>query len=188
MARKAELAKLGPFFGCRDVMNSTWLIGQFDMAGWRGYDVDMSQQDDSDSSSYTIDDLAGETGFDRRVIRSFIEQGLLRGPDPMGRYARYSKTHLDRLLAIKALKNVQGMPINEVRRALLSMSHNDIQALAVSSMGDNIIYPPPPTVNRVDDAAESPCGSALEYIRSIEQQSEKKQANAAGGWEAQKTE
>jgi DNA-binding transcriptional MerR regulator len=165
-------------------MNSTWRVGQFDMSRWRGYDVDMSQQDDSDSSSYTIDDLAGETGFDRRVIRSFIEQGLLRGPDSMGRYARYSKTHLDRLLAIKALKNVQGMPINEVRRALLSMSHNDIQALAVSSMGDNIIYPPPPTVSKADDAPES-AASALDYIRSIEQQSEKKQANAGSSWEVQ---
>jgi DNA-binding transcriptional MerR regulator len=155
------------------------------MAGWRGYDVDMSQQDDSDSSSFTIDDLASETGFDRRVIRSFIEQGLLRGPDSMGRYARYSKTHLDRLLAIKALKNVQGMPINEVRRALLSMSQNDIQALAVSSLTDNIIYPPPPTVSKdADDVPESN-SSALEYIRSIEQQAEKKQANAPSSWDVQ---
>lgn len=149
------------------------------MLHWRGYDVDMSQQDDSDSSSYSIDDLASETGFDRRVIRSFIEQGLLRGPDTMGRYARYSQSHLNRLLAIKALKNAQGMPINEVRRALLSMSQHDIQALAVSSIAENIIYPPPPTVSKVDDAAEPPA-SALEYIRSIEQQeSERKLANSS---------
>jgi len=141
----------------------------------------MSQQDDmTDTSSYTIDDLASETGFDRRVIRSFIEQGLLRGPDSMGRYARYSKSHLDRLLAIKALKNIQGMPLHEVRRALLSMSQQDIQALAVSSLAENIIYPPPPVVGRVEES-ESP-SSALDYIRSIEEKAAEKKSPPQNIW------
>lgn len=104
--------------------------------------------------TFSLDELASESGFDRRVIRSFIEQGLLRGPDSMGRYARYSRAHLERLLAIKALKNMHGLPLHEVRRQLLSMSGQDIRTLASTTGPHRALIP-------ADSA------SASEYLRSL---------------------
>ena len=68
---------------------------------------------DTDRASYSLEDLSAKTGFEVRVIRSFIEQGLLRGPSSLGRYARYSDWHLVRLLAIKALKDRRGLTYSE---------------------------------------------------------------------------
>lgn len=82
------------------------------------------------TDGYSIEELADETGFDKRVIRSFIEQGLLRGPDTKGRYARYTNAHLVRLRAIKQLRDARGMTLGEIRIALLTMNEDDLRALA----------------------------------------------------------
>ncbi len=104
-----------------------------------------------DRPSYSLEDLAAETGFDIRVIRSFIEQGLLRGPSSLGRYARYSDWHLIRLLAIKALKEQRGHTHSDIRQTLLCMSDSEIIALAETAR----------------EPHESQRSSALDYIRSL---------------------
>lgn len=74
----------------------------------------------------------------------------MRGPTTLGRYARYSRQHLERLQAIKVLKEKQGLRVVEVRQQLLAMSDAEIAALAEtgSTLG-----------------AQHPEGSALDYIR-----------------------
>ncbi len=104
-----------------------------------------------DRPSYSLEDLAAETGFDIRVIRSFIEQGLLRGPSSLGRYARYSDWHLIRLLAIKALKEQRGHKHSDIRQTLLCMSDSEIIALAET----------------VKEPNQNQRSSALDYIRSL---------------------
>lgn len=105
---------------------------------------------EQEQTSFSLDELSQESGFDTRVIRSFIEQGLMRGPTTLGRYARYSRQHLERLQAIKVLKEKQGLRVVEVRQQLLAMSDAEIAALAEtgSTLG-----------------AQQPEGSALDYIR-----------------------
>lgn len=88
--------------------------------------------DEGEAISFSIDELSDESGIDTRVIRSFIEQGLLRGPSKLGRYARYSQQHLHKLLAIKVLKDKQGLKLSEVRQQLLSMSEAQIEMLATT--------------------------------------------------------
>ena len=106
------------------------------------------------STSYTLEELAQETGFDVRTIRNFIEQGLLRGPTTLGRYARYSERHLVRLLAIKALKEKQGLRLTDTRQTLLCMSEIEIAQLAETVR------------TRKDDNAVS----ALDYLKSLNMQ------------------
>lgn len=112
---------------------------------------------------YTIEELASLTGFDRRVIRSFIEQGLMRGPDSLGRYARYTRAHLQRLLAIKELKEKRAMQLSEIRQALMVMSEDELRALA----GEPVLVQTPSSAvaSSYSDGPETV--SALEYIRSI---------------------
>lgn len=81
-------------------------------------------------ATFTLEELAEESGFDKRVIRSFIENGLLLGPDSRGRYARYGPGHLTRLKAIRNLRERQSLSFNEVRQALMGMSDEDIRTLA----------------------------------------------------------
>ncbi len=89
------------------------------------------------TNQFSIEELADETGFDKRVIRSFIEQGLLCGPDTKGRYARYNDAHVFRLKAIKALRENRRLNIAEIRNAFLSMSEEDIKALAGEQTTDS---------------------------------------------------
>lgn len=94
-----------------------------------------------ESDVYTLDELSSLTGFDRRVIRSFIEQGLLRGANSMGRYARYSSYHLSRLLAIKILKEHQGLSLAAIRTALVTMSEDEMTNLVARSSGFHLNLP-----------------------------------------------
>lgn len=102
--------------------------------------------------SFSIEELASLTGFDRRVIRSFIEQGLLLGPDKMGRYAQYSSLHLNRLLAIKFFREKEGMTTGSIRSKLLTMSPKELDVVAKDALADK------------DSKAQS---SALDYLKSI---------------------
>lgn len=114
---------------------------------------------DPSSTTFSLEELSHESGLDTRVIRSFIEQGLMRGPTSLGRYARYSRHHLERLQAIKILKERQGLRLSEVRQQLLLMSDAQIAALAETGSRDS---------NFVDS-------SALDYILSQSQQFESEQ-------------
>lgn len=109
---------------------------------------------DTDRQSYSLEDLSAKTGFEVRVIRSFIEQGLLRGPSTLGRYARYSDWHLVRLLAIKALKERRGFKHSDIRQTLLCMSESEILSLAETASSET----------------GSRRSSALDYIQSLNPQ------------------
>lgn len=106
------------------------------------------------NKSYSLDDLSNVTGFDKRAIRNFIEKGLLRGPDSMGRYARYSEAHLSRLLAIKWMRDNQGMNTQKIRTYLLTMSQDELDIIVAKATSSGI------------DNSEIK-STALDYIRSI---------------------
>ena len=108
------------------------------------------------NNSYSLDDLSNLTGFDRRAIRNFIEKGLLRGSDSMGRYARYSEDHLSRLLAIKWMRDDQGMSTGRIRASLLTMSKDELDLIVAKASSTGI------------DSSEHK-SSALDYIKSISQ-------------------
>lgn len=104
-----------------------------------------------ETNSYSLEELSALSGFDRRVIRSFIEQGLLKGPESMGRYARYSSSHLTRLLAIRNLREQQGLTLGAIRTALVTMSEDELNVVANKS-----------------PASQIPESSALDYLRAIQ--------------------
>ena len=94
------------------------------------------------TQEYTIESLAKLVGLQRRTIRNYITQGLLRGPDSLGRNARYTDYHLKRLKLIKQMKLVLNLSLSEIRRLLNTVGANedltfgDIK-LAAGSMPDD---------------------------------------------------
>lgn len=99
-------------------------------------------------------ELAERVGIQPRTIRSYIEQGLLRGPEIGGRGARYGIYHLERLQAIRTLKDDRGLPLAEVRRVLLAMSASEMSALAATP--------------EEESAPPARAESALEYLRNVQ--------------------
>ena len=116
-----------------------------------------------DMPDYSLEDLAKILRINPRTIRSYIQQGLLRGPDSLGRNARYGEYHLKRLRVIRTLKDDHNLPLSEIRR-LVTMAgpDEDIQIQLVPTSG--LPQERSPSVKSdLDDASSS---SALDYIRA----------------------
>ena len=58
-----------------------------------------------DNDLLTLQDLADATGVEPRTIRSYVEKGIIPGPDSLGRGARYPRESLDRLKVLQLLRD-----------------------------------------------------------------------------------
>jgi len=67
--------------------------------------------------SWSLQELAAETGVPARTIRFYIARGLLAGPAGAGRGAAYGGEHLVRLQAIRKLQ-AKGLMLAEIARAV----------------------------------------------------------------------
>jgi DNA-binding transcriptional MerR regulator len=69
-----------------------------------------------DKTTWTLSELAGETGLTARTIRYYIARGLLDGPGTAGRGAAYNAAHVERLREIQRLQ-AEGRMLAEIGRA-----------------------------------------------------------------------
>lgn len=115
----------------------------------------------------TLEELAEMSGISLRTIRFYIQEGLLAGPDTRGKYARYSKKHLQQLLVIQGLKDLH-MPLQEIRQLMETLSLEELQrkvdkqAKMKPSYSRNII------TERESQEKLKERSSALDYIHSLE--------------------
>ena len=64
--------------------------------------------------TYSIGDLAAAGGVSRRTVRFYVQRGLLAPPLGLGRGARYTEAHLDRLREVRTGHD-HGLPLRELR-------------------------------------------------------------------------
>ena len=57
-----------------------------------------------EEKTYTIDELSDMTGYSRRTIRYYVQQGLIGAPAGRGRGGFYYDSHLQKLKEIRALR------------------------------------------------------------------------------------
>jgi DNA-binding transcriptional MerR regulator len=126
---------------------------------------------------FNLEDLANAVGMTPRTIRSYIQQGLLRGPDAMGRNAHYSAYHFKRLEVIKTLKNDYGMGMREIRR-LVTMAGPD-EDLRIESLMDDLTKPDFRPRSTHESSAPA-VGSALDFIRNRQALSRPSEETAEG--------
>ena len=81
----------------------------------------------------TLAQLAADSGLLPRTIRSWVTQGLLPGPLTRGPTARYPADTLERLLAIRAMRDHLHMPLTAIRQELLVASREAVRALAAKA-------------------------------------------------------
>lgn len=63
---------------------------------------------------FNIDELADLGGVTRRTVRYYIQEGLLPAPLGVGRGNHYDRSHLDRLLRVKAEQEA-GRSLDDIR-------------------------------------------------------------------------
>jgi DNA-binding transcriptional MerR regulator len=102
----------------------------------------------TDEVTLSLTELATVAGVTPRTVRYYIGQGLLPGPDELGRGARYSAGHLDRLALIRRLQR-EHLPLAEIRTRLGELDDEEVHAL--------VSAPSPAPAS----------GSALDYVRGV---------------------
>ena len=65
----------------------------------------------------TIQDLCELTGYSRRTVRYYVQEGLLDPPAGRGRGGFYFDSHLEKLLKIKALQD-KGLRLSAILEVL----------------------------------------------------------------------
>ena len=79
---------------------------------------------------FSLNELANRCGYSPRLVRRYIEQGLLPPAQTRGRGAYYTAVHLDRLRAVEVLKTRDQLRINEIRQVLDNLSGDEIRHVA----------------------------------------------------------
>ena len=108
---------------------------------------------------FSLEELAHLGGCSPRLVRRYIEQGLLPPAQVRGPGAYYAVAHLDRLRAVLVLKSRDGLRIAVIRQILDNLSGDEIQQVAAGVALELDSLPPvrSPPVNAVvvDSAVQS---------------------------------
>ena len=76
--------------------------------------------------NYSLDSLVEQTGFSKRTIRFYIQQGVLDSPDGNTKGAVYTVDHLERLLLIRRLTK-QGYSLSGIKQYLQNQDGHEIE-------------------------------------------------------------
>src|SRR5579859_8020664 len=110
---------------------------------------------------YTIEQLASLADVSVRNIRYYTQEGLLPPSDARGRYALYTRAHLDRLRAIQKLKSAY-LPLWAIKQQLDALTDAQVRDLlagreAVMAQEQSAVFEKP----------EPPAETAIEYIARL---------------------
>jgi len=79
-----------------------------------------------ESKQYNIEELSELTGFTRRTIRYYIQEGLIGPPAGRGRGGFYNDSHLDKLIYIKSLQE-RGLNLAAINELLNTGKTNSVE-------------------------------------------------------------
>lgn len=119
--------------------------------------------DDQGVSGLTLQDLAGETGVEPRTIRSYVEKGVIPGPESLGRGAKYPRETLDRLKVLQLLRDAnRALTLDQIRVLLQGIGPSQMRAIADGDLRIGAVID-----TDAINASQSPKTAALDYLRSI---------------------
>lgn len=114
----------------------------------------------------SLQELAEQSGIEPRTIRSYVERGILPGPDSLGRSARYPREALDRLRVLNLIRDAnRNLTLDKIRLLLQGLSPRQIRSVAegrerigaiIDTDEQQVPASPPPGQGR-----------ALEYLHGI---------------------
>ena len=112
----------------------------------------------------SLTELSERSGVETRTLRSWIAQGVVPGPETVGRNARYSSAALTRARAAKAMRDLYNMSLPAIRQDLLTADDARIESYAAMARPETKSAPGAPTA----PAIRPPGGtSAADYLHSL---------------------
>lgn len=129
----------------------------------------MGQPENTDSAAgFTISELTEASGVEPRTIRSYVEKGILPGPDSLGRGARYPQDSLDRLKVLQLLRDAnRSLTLDQIRVLLQSLGPSELRGLADGRLRIGAVLD-------TDALGGSPPRSAaVEYLHGLQQPSKR---------------
>lgn len=86
---------------------------------------------EAETDIFTLQELSDATGVEPRTIRSYVEKGLIPGPDSLGRGAKYPRESLDRLKVLQLLRDAnRGLTLDQIRLLLKRLGPSELRGLA----------------------------------------------------------
>lgn len=123
------------------------------------------------TESLTLQQLADATGIEPRTIRSYIERGILPGPDSRGRHSVYPRETLDRLRVLSLLRDARrDISLDQIRMLLSQLSPSQVRGIAEGEIRIGGLI----GAAELESSIAPPGGSrtaALEYLKQIRQAS-----------------
>ena len=118
----------------------------------------------TDTEAFSLQELSDATGIEPRTIRSYIERGIVPGPDTRGRHSTYSRETLDRLRVLNLLRDARrDVSLDQIRVLLAQLSPSQVRGIADGSIRIGGLIGTAET----DTALRSEGTSAMEYLRQI---------------------
>jgi len=119
----------------------------------------------SEAAGFTISELSEETGVEPRTIRSYVEKGIIPGPDSLGRAARYPQETLDRLKVLQLLRDAnRTLTLDQIRMVLRRLGPAELSGLADGRIRIGALLD-------TDAADATPRAAAIDYLRSLNRES-----------------
>jgi DNA-binding transcriptional MerR regulator len=118
----------------------------------------------TDTDFLSLQQLSDATGIEPRTIRSYIERGILPGPDVRGRHSAYSRETLARLRVLALIRDARrDISLDQIRVLMAQLSPSQIHGIAEGRIriGGLIGDTEPETANRPGST------SAIEYLTQI---------------------
>jgi DNA-binding transcriptional MerR regulator len=108
----------------------------------------------------TLAELSERSGVEIRTLRSWMAQGVVPGAEKVGRNARYALDALTRAKAARALREIYGLSLSEIRQDLLTADAARIEAYAAMVGG-------PGAAPQAEAAPPPQAASAADYLRDL---------------------
>lgn len=121
------------------------------------------ESDTGTSQGLTLQELADRTGVEPRTIRSYVEKGVIPGPESLGRGARYPRETLDRLKVLQLLRDAnRALTLDQIRVLLQRIAQSQLRAIAEGSMRIGAVID-----TDAIGGTPLPKTAAMDYLRAI---------------------
>jgi DNA-binding transcriptional MerR regulator len=121
----------------------------------------MSSPEAPENQGFTISELATAAGVEPRTIRSYVEKGIIPGPDSLGRGARYPHDALDRLKVLLLLRDAnRSLTLDQIRMLLQKLGPSELSGLADGRLRIGAVLD-------TEAGVEPPRTAAIDYLATL---------------------
>ena len=133
------------------------------------------ESDSKSAEGLTLQELAAQTGVEPRTIRSYVEKGVILGPESFGRGARYPRETLDRLKVLQLLRDAnRSLTLDQIRVLLNGIGPSQLREVAEGTVRIGAVID-------TDAAGTSPLPktAAMDYLHGLRRSHSQPQSPAS---------